>query len=106
MSDTMGNADAAKLAEARRRLLEMRIRGEAKPAAPAVSAIRRRGGGPAHPMSWAQERLWFLDQLEPGSSFYNIPVAALASTRLDIPTLERAFGEVVRRHEALRTVFR
>ena len=108
MSDTIERAqggEAGRLAEAKRRLLERRIRGEVKPAAP-VAAIRRRGGGPVHPMSWAQERLWFLDQLEPGSPFYNIPGAALVSARVDVPTLERAFSEVVRRHEALRTVFR
>ncbi|HEU4453278.1 MAG TPA: amino acid adenylation domain-containing protein [Longimicrobium sp.] len=109
MSDTIERAqggEAERLAEAKRRLLEMRIRGQAKPAAPAVAAIRKRGGGPVHPMSWAQERLWFLDQLEPGSPFYNIPAAALISARVDVPMLERAFSEVVRRHEALRTVFR
>ena len=108
MSDTIERAqggEAERLAEAKRRLLEMRIRGQARPAAP-VAAIRRRGGGPVHPMSWAQERLWFLDQLEPGSPFYNLPAAALVSARVDVPTLERAYSEVVRRHEALRTVYR
>jgi amino acid adenylation domain-containing protein/non-ribosomal peptide synthase protein (TIGR01720 family) len=93
------------LSEAKRLLLEKRIKGLAKPAAP-KNAIRRRGGGPVHPMSWAQERLWFLDQMEPGNAFYNIPAASLISARIDVPTLERAFSEVIRRHEALRTVFR
>ncbi len=93
------------LSEAKRLLLEKRIKGLAKPAAP-KNAMRRRGGGPVHPMSWAQERLWFLDQMEPGSSFYNIPAASLISARVDVPTLERAFSEIIRRHEALRTVFR
>jgi len=94
-----------RLSEAKRLLLEKRLRGEARPAAPR-NAIRRRGGGPVHPMSWAQERLWFLDRLEPGNPFYNIPAACLVSARIDVPTLERAISEVVRRHEALRTVFR
>jgi amino acid adenylation domain-containing protein/non-ribosomal peptide synthase protein (TIGR01720 family) len=93
------------LSEAKRLLLEKRLKGQAKPAVPR-NAIRRRGGGPVHPMSWAQERLWFLDQMEPGSGFYNIPMAVLVSARLDVPTLERAASEVVNRHEALRTVFR
>jgi amino acid adenylation domain-containing protein/non-ribosomal peptide synthase protein (TIGR01720 family) len=57
-------------------------------------------------MSFAQERLWFMDQMEPGSPFYNLPVAVLLSARLDVPTLERALEEIVRRHEAIRTVFR
>jgi amino acid adenylation domain-containing protein/non-ribosomal peptide synthase protein (TIGR01720 family) len=94
-----------RLSEAKRLLLEKRIKGQARSAAPR-NAIRRRGGGPVHPMSWAQERLWFLDQVEPGSAFYNIPAALLVSARIDVPTLERALSEVVRRHEALRTVFR
>src|SRR5206468_8998833 len=92
------------LAAARRRLLEQRIRGEAKPA-PRLPAIVRRGGGPAYPMSFTQERLWFLDQLEPGNPMYNIALAELVSARIDVPTLERALAEIVRRHEGLRTVF-
>ncbi|HEX6036759.1 non-ribosomal peptide synthetase [Longimicrobium sp.] len=94
-----------RLSEAKRLLLEKRIRGQAKPVE-SRNVIRRRGGGPAYPMSWAQERLWFLDQVEPGRSVYNLPGASLVSARVDIPTLERAFSEVLRRHEALRTVFR
>ena len=94
-----------RLSEAKRLLLEKRLKGQVKPLAPAVT-IPRRGGGPVHRMSWAQERLWFLDQLEPGSALYNIPAAVLISARVDVPTLERALSEVVARHEALRTVYR
>src|SRR5688500_7503693 len=57
-------------------------------------------------MSYGQERLWFLDQMEPGNPFYNIPMACLISARVDVPTLERAFTEIITRHEALRTVYR
>jgi amino acid adenylation domain-containing protein len=56
------------------------------------------------PASFAQERLWFLDQLEPGRASYHIPAAVKLVGQLDIPALERALNEVVRRHEALRTV--
>ena len=94
-----------KLSDAKRALLEKRLRGEAKPLAPKVS-ITRRTSGTVHPMSFAQERLWFLDQMEPGNPFYNIPVATLISAKLDVPTLQRALEEIVRRHEAVRTVFR
>ncbi|HEX8317688.1 amino acid adenylation domain-containing protein [Longimicrobium sp.] len=58
------------------------------------------------PLSFAQERLWFLDQLEPGSAFYNLPFALRLRGPLDVDALERSLGEIVRRHQALRTVFR
>ncbi|HYH82065.1 MAG TPA: condensation domain-containing protein, partial [Longimicrobium sp.] len=58
------------------------------------------------PLSFAQERLWFIDRLEPGSAVYNIPVAWRLGGALDEAALERALGEIVRRHETLRTVFR
>jgi amino acid adenylation domain-containing protein len=57
------------------------------------------------PASFPQERLWFLDRLQPGSAFYNVPAALRLAGALDVAALERALGEIVRRHEALRTVF-
>ncbi|MES1241756.1 MAG: amino acid adenylation domain-containing protein [Acidobacteriota bacterium] len=57
------------------------------------------------PLSFAQERLWFLDRLEPGSPLYNIPVALRLSGDLDVPALEWSLAEIARRHAVLRTTF-
>ncbi|MGF1488147.1 MAG: amino acid adenylation domain-containing protein [Prochloraceae cyanobacterium] len=57
------------------------------------------------PLSLAQERLWILDRLVGKSSTYNIPAAIRISGSLDIFTLEKAFSEIIRRHEVLRTRF-
>jgi amino acid adenylation domain-containing protein len=97
----------AKLTPAQRKLLELRrAQQQQSAAAPAAApaAIPARGAGPA-PLSFSQRRLWFLDRLEPGSAFYNLPSAMRLHGALDAPALERALGEIVRRHEALRTTF-
>lgn len=57
------------------------------------------------PLSFAQERLWFLDQLEPGSTLYNVPEAFRISADLDIGILERSINDIIKRHEILRTTF-
>ncbi|HSF40688.1 MAG TPA: amino acid adenylation domain-containing protein [Thermoanaerobaculia bacterium] len=72
-------------------------------AAPPVVRVPRDGD---LPLSFAQERLWFLDQLQPGLSTYNIPSALRMTGPLAPAALASAFTEVVRRHEALRTTFR
>ncbi|MEM7352072.1 MAG: amino acid adenylation domain-containing protein [Acidobacteriota bacterium] len=73
-------------------------RGLAEPLTPVA-----RGG--EMPLSFAQQRLWFIDQLQPGSSVYNIPLAQRFERRLDPAVLAAAFGELVCRHESLRTSF-
>jgi amino acid adenylation domain-containing protein len=57
------------------------------------------------PLSFAQQRLWFLHQLDPASAAYNMPVAFRLSGRLDAAALQWALNEVLRRHEILRTTF-
>ncbi len=57
------------------------------------------------PLSFAQQRLWFLEQLEPGTPFYNIPETYRISGELDTDALEKAINKVIERHETLRTSF-
>jgi surfactin family lipopeptide synthetase A len=57
------------------------------------------------PLSFAQQRLWFLDQLEPGNPLYNVPCAVRITGSLDTAALERSINEIIRRHEILRTRF-
>ncbi|WP_437913629.1 amino acid adenylation domain-containing protein [Sorangium sp. So ce302] len=78
-----------------------RGRPEALPAPPLVAQPRT---GPM-PLSFAQERLWFLAQLEPTAASYNIPAAVRLLGALDVDRLQRSFEAVVRRHEPLRTRF-
>jgi len=57
------------------------------------------------PLSSAQQRLWFLDQLEPGSPLYNIPTALRLTGKLDVVALRRVLQEIMARHDILRTTF-
>ncbi|HKG77972.1 MAG TPA: condensation domain-containing protein, partial [Pyrinomonadaceae bacterium] len=57
------------------------------------------------PLSFAQQRLWFLDQYEPDNVLYNLPAAIRLHGALDVTALERSLKEILERHEALRTTF-
>ncbi|HEY9878196.1 MAG TPA: condensation domain-containing protein, partial [Leptolyngbyaceae cyanobacterium] len=70
-----------------------------------ISTIPSTTQGRVFPLSFAQQRLWFLYQLAPDNPFYNVPTAIRLTGRLDRRALERSFGEIVRRHAALRTTF-
>jgi amino acid adenylation domain-containing protein len=72
-------------------------------AAPPIVALPRAAAG--DPLSFAQKRLWFLHRLDPESPAYNVPGALRLRGRLDPAALAAALAEIVRRHEALRTVF-
>ncbi|WP_095988189.1 non-ribosomal peptide synthase/polyketide synthase [Cystobacter fuscus] len=73
-------------------------------AAPPPIVAEAASGGPV-PASFAQERLWFLDQLGPGSAVYNIPAALRLEGKLEADALARSLWEVMSRHESLRTTF-
>jgi len=57
------------------------------------------------PASFAQQRLWFLDQLSPGNQFYNVASSLRFTFPLNETALEKSLNEIIRRHEALRTTF-
>ncbi|WP_437561756.1 amino acid adenylation domain-containing protein [Sorangium sp. So ce542] len=80
-------------------LVEQQTRGGARPAPRPISPAPREG---EVALSFAQQRLWFLDQLEPESATYNVPAALRLRGALDPQALGRAIAEVVRRHEVLR----
>src|SRR4051794_14154352 len=58
-----------------------------------------------NPLSFSQERLWFFDQLVPGSPVYNIPFGLRLEGDLDRRALELSLAEILRRHDVLRTTF-
>ncbi|MFP2902999.1 condensation domain-containing protein, partial [Corallococcus sp. 4LFB] len=87
------------------RTVELLARQLEKAASSSMTALGRRQGNAARPLSFAQQRLWFIDQLEPGTALYNMPVAVRLEGTLRHEVLERALREVMRRHETLRTTF-
>ena len=82
--------------------IEVVQRGHAVSTVPAIVAVDRSA---TLPLSFAQGRLWFLDQFEPGQAVYNMPLAVRLVGRLDVAALRATLNEIVRRHEALRTSF-
>ncbi|HSL84987.1 MAG TPA: amino acid adenylation domain-containing protein, partial [Thermoanaerobaculia bacterium] len=83
--------------------LARRLESAARADQPPVVPIYREGD---LPLSFTQERLWFLDRFEPGATTLNMPAAVRLRGRLDLGALRRALGEVLRRHEVLRSRFR
>ena len=100
------------LSPKQRRLIELRLARERQAATPAAvgepipaSIPGQPRDGRPFPLSFAQQRLWFLDQLEPGSPWYNMAFPLRLTGRLDAPALAAALSEIRLRHEALRTTF-
>ena len=94
----------ANLSAAKRLLLEKRLRGE-KIGSSVPAMVRVPHAGSMLPLSYAQQRLWFIDQLTPGRSSYNIPGGMRLEGPLDLEALRSSLTEIARRHESLRTRF-
>ncbi|MFE6868131.1 amino acid adenylation domain-containing protein [Kitasatospora sp. NPDC057692] len=90
---------SAGLTAAKRELLSRRLRSRTAPR----QAIARRAADAPVPLSYAQERLWFMEQFAPGTAAYNIPVVRRLRGPLDVPALRRALDTAVARHETLRS---
>jgi amino acid adenylation domain-containing protein/non-ribosomal peptide synthase protein (TIGR01720 family) len=96
--------DLVNLTPQRRRLLDLWLRQEAAAAATSA-AIPRRTRDDCLPLSFAQQQLWILDQLDPGNAAYTMDSAVRLSGWLKVGALERTLNEIIRRHEVLRTHF-
>lgn len=92
------------LSPAKRALLELRLK-QSGAGQTRVRTISARANPQWAPLSFAQQRLWFLDQLEPNGALYNVPRALKLAGHLDIDALQRALNELARRHEVFRTHF-
>lgn len=84
-------------------VVEARLQTSSAPALSPIQPLPRTGQ--PFPVSFAQRRLWVLDQLDPGRAFYTIPAAVRLRGRLDLVALGASFQQLVQRHEALRTTF-
>ncbi|WP_051871244.1 non-ribosomal peptide synthetase [Streptomyces sclerotialus] len=105
MSESLAERIAA-LPKARRALFQaLAGRNGSRAATPEDPAPARRDAAEPPTLSFAQRRLWFIDQLQPGSPAYNVPVATRIRGPLDVPALHATLQEIVDRHEVLRTVY-
>ncbi len=96
---------AAELAEAIRFLQEEGAETAPQDERPRITRSAARESSEALPLSFSQQRLWFLDQFSPGTPAFNVPAAIGMKGELNIDALHRALNDVVRRHETLRTRF-
>src|SRR5437762_762876 len=107
MMSSTGIQDAVKILSPERRALLaawLEQKGGAGPA-PRLSPIVKAQRQGELPLSFAQRRLWFLDQLNPGMTTYNVPAPIYLKGSLDVAALEKSIREIIRRHDSLRTTF-
>jgi alpha-ketoglutarate-dependent taurine dioxygenase len=96
--------EIAGLSSAQRELFEMLLKEQGLDFSASTILPRSRETN-CFPLSFSQQRIWFLDQLEPGSFAYNMHVSARLTGRLNLAAMRQTVNEIVRRHEILRTVF-
>lgn len=95
----------AALSPDQRALLDRRLAGHAKSRRSGERISRRATSADLAPLSPAQRRLWFIEQLHPGTPLHNIAISLHLRGQLDRAALQRTIAEITRRHEALRTTF-
>src|SRR5262249_22000084 len=100
LRDVFESSKLAAMATQVRRLLGSASQQDTLAATGAIPRVDRKQ---AHAVSYGQQRLWFLHQLEPEASNYNVPICLRLRGQLDIPALDRALRALGQRHEALRT---
>ncbi|MCP4259969.1 MAG: non-ribosomal peptide synthetase, partial [Planctomycetes bacterium] len=96
--------DTGNLSSAKRALLQLRLRGKVTRPSTFLS-IPKRSESEQPILASTQQRLWYLDQLEPNTAVYNIPSAFMFSGIINLETLKKSINEIIRRHEVLRTRF-
>jgi hypothetical protein len=95
------------LSDEQRRLLAVRLENlkAGGKSGPISRLVKQPRAGDVFPLSFAQQRLWFLDRWEPGAPIYNIPMCFRLRGAVDVGVLEKVVREVQRRHEVFRTRF-
>ncbi len=98
------------LSEDQRELVELLLKEQGIDLADSVIVPKKRSHLPGSqesymPVSFSQQRMWFLDQFEPGSPYYNIPTAVRLTGSVNVEVLTKCLNEIVQRHESLRTTF-
>ncbi len=105
LSNPTTEPGAVNISEAKRALLQKYLRGEVDDDQTSSRSIARGLRESEPQLSFAQERLWFLDQLMPASPVFNVPIAVRLSTPVDLSALQRSLKEIACRHEVFRTSF-
>ncbi len=101
------NQRIARLSPEKRALLALQLmkKSASVPHEQEITPLPRNDGTVSFPLSFSQQRLWFLDRFQPDSPLYNIPSATRLRGSLDVAALQTSLGEIVKRHESLRTTF-